>query len=153
MGKFDGSIEAKGDLIVGKGAHVECDYINVNSITVHGLVTAKIEAKGKVDLMSGSEVHGDIHAGRLRIADNVLFEGSCSMIDEGAETEIFDMTTAEIKTALRRGIRTDADEVSEITAAEDDKNGIGDETDGVSEKPVVEDSENGAGDETDGALV
>jgi cytoskeletal protein CcmA (bactofilin family) len=137
MGKFNGTIEAKGDLIVGQGASVECDHIYVNSITVHGLVNAKIRAEGKVDLLSGSEVHGDIRAGRLRIADSVLFEGSCSMINEGAEAEIFTMTTAEIKAALRPdvyGIRADTDDVSEKSAAEDSKDGedeAKDEPDGV----------------------
>jgi cytoskeletal protein CcmA (bactofilin family) len=104
MGKFNGTIEAKGDLIVGKGAQVECDHIVVNSITVHGMVTARIQAEDKVDLMTGSEVHGDIRAGRLRIADGVLFEGRCSMIDEGNEAEIFSLSTPEIKAALRPGI-------------------------------------------------
>jgi hypothetical protein len=51
--------------------------------------------------MQGSEVHGDIRAGRLRIADGVLFEGRCSMINEGNEAEIFSMSTPEIKAALR----------------------------------------------------
>ncbi|MDR2445306.1 MAG: polymer-forming cytoskeletal protein [Spirochaetaceae bacterium] len=101
MGRFNGTIEAKGDLIVGKGAQVDCDHIYVNSITVHGMVTSQINANDKVDLMSGSEVHGDIRAGRLRIADGVLFEGRCSMINEGSEAEIFSMSTPEIKAALR----------------------------------------------------
>lgn len=101
MGRFNGTIEAKGDLIIGKGAQVDCDHIYVNSITVHGMVISRINANDKVDLMSGSEVHGDIRAGRLRIADGVLFEGCCSMINEGNEAEIFSMSTPEIKAALR----------------------------------------------------
>ncbi|MDR3357158.1 MAG: polymer-forming cytoskeletal protein [Spirochaetaceae bacterium] len=101
MGRFTGTIEAKGDLIIGKGAQVECDHIYVNSITVQGTLRSMINAKDKVDLMSGSEVHGDIRAGRLRIADGVLFEGRCSMINEGNEAEIFSMSTPEIKAALR----------------------------------------------------
>jgi cytoskeletal protein CcmA (bactofilin family) len=104
MGKFNGTIEAKGDLIVGKGSQVECDHIYVNSLTVHGLVRAKIRAEDKVDLMSGSEVHGDVRAGRLRIADGVLFEGCCSMIDEGRDVDIFALSTPEIKAVLRPGI-------------------------------------------------
>jgi cytoskeletal protein CcmA (bactofilin family) len=134
MGKFNGTIEAKGDLIVGKGSYVECDHIYVNSITVHGMVRAKIKAEGKVDLMSGSEVHGDIRAGRLRIADGVLFEGSCSMINEGAEAEIFTMTTPEIKAALRPdvyGIRTDAEGVGGKPSAEDGKDDAENTPDGV----------------------
>jgi cytoskeletal protein CcmA (bactofilin family) len=101
MGRFNGTIEAKGDLIVGKGANVECDHIYVNSITVHGLVTAHIRAEDKVDMMQGSEVRGDIRAGRLRIADGVLFEGNCDMIDGDGDVDIFSLSTPEIKAALR----------------------------------------------------
>ncbi|MDR0383574.1 MAG: polymer-forming cytoskeletal protein [Spirochaetaceae bacterium] len=104
MGKFSGTIEAKGDLIVGKGAKVECDHIYVRSITAHGSVTAHIKAEDKVDLMQGSEVRGDIRAGRLRIADGVLFEGRCSMIDRDAGTELFSLSTPQIKAALRPDI-------------------------------------------------
>jgi cytoskeletal protein CcmA (bactofilin family) len=104
MGRFNGTIEAKGDLIIGKGALVECDHIYVNSVTVHGMVTAQIQAEDKVDLMTGSEVRGDIRAGRLRIADGVLFEGQCSMIKGDSDPEIFSLSTPEIKASLRPDI-------------------------------------------------
>jgi cytoskeletal protein CcmA (bactofilin family) len=113
MGRFNGTIEAKGDLIVGKGANVECDHIYVNSITVHGLVAAHIRAEDKVDMMQGSEVRGDVRAGRLRIADGVLFEGNCSMIDGDGDVEIFSLSTPEIKAALRPDVYTAHDEHSE----------------------------------------
>jgi cytoskeletal protein CcmA (bactofilin family) len=105
MGRFNGTIEAKGDLIIGKGAFVECDHIHVHSVTVQGMLTAQIQAEDKVDLMTGSEVRGDIRAGRLRIADGVLFEGQCSMINDSANNaEIFLLPTPEIKAALRPDI-------------------------------------------------
>jgi cytoskeletal protein CcmA (bactofilin family) len=113
MGRFSGTIEAKGDLVVGKGANVECDHIYVNSITVHGLVAAQIRAKDKVDLMQGSEVRGDIRAGRLRIADGVLFEGNCSMIDGDGDVEIFSLSTPEIKATLRPDVYSVRDEYPE----------------------------------------
>ncbi|MDR1363852.1 MAG: polymer-forming cytoskeletal protein [Spirochaetaceae bacterium] len=109
MGKFNGTIEAKGDLIVGKGALVDCDHIHVHSITVHGAVTADIIAEDKVDLNTGSEVHGDIRAGRLRIADGVLFEGCCSMIDNVCGVELFSLSTPEIKAVLRPDVRDTPD--------------------------------------------
>jgi cytoskeletal protein CcmA (bactofilin family) len=121
MGRFNGTIEAKGDLIVGRGAELDCDHIHVNSITVHGTVTSQINAKDKVDLMPGSEVHGDIRAGRLRIADGVMFEGRCSMINEGREAEIFSMSTPEIKAALRPdiyGAQAEAADPADQPAAE-----------------------------------
>ncbi|MDR1147819.1 MAG: polymer-forming cytoskeletal protein [Spirochaetaceae bacterium] len=124
MGKFNGTIEAKGDLIVGKGAQVSCDHIYVRSITVHGLVTADIKAEDKVDLTSGSEVHGDIRAGRLRIADGVLFDGCCSMIDNNGGIELFSLSTPEIKAVLRPDIYGTPEPVETVMAggAADDDN-------------------------------
>lgn len=102
-GKFNGTIEAQqGDLIVEKGAAVEADSIRVTNIAVYGSVTAPVHAGDKIDLYTGAEVRGDLVAGRLRIADGVLFEGKCSMIDTGKEVEIFSRPTAEIKAELRR---------------------------------------------------
>jgi cytoskeletal protein CcmA (bactofilin family) len=99
-GKFTGTIEAEGNLIVDKGAVVEADHIYVHSLTVHGQVAAEVHADDKVDLMTGACVRGDLTAGRLRIADGVLFEGQCSMINSDKDVEIFMRSANEIKTAL-----------------------------------------------------
>ncbi|MDR2490825.1 MAG: polymer-forming cytoskeletal protein [Spirochaetaceae bacterium] len=101
-GKFRGTIEAEGSLIVDKGANVEADHISVSAITVYGKVAASVKAEDKVDLFTGAEVHGDITAGRLRIADGVIFEGTCNMIDNDKEIEIFARPNEEIKAELTR---------------------------------------------------
>ncbi|GHV83403.1 hypothetical protein AGMMS50212_07430 [Spirochaetia bacterium] len=101
-GKFYGTIESPGNLIIDKGALVEADHIYVKSITVHGFVAADIRAEDKVDLMTGAQVKGDIAAGRLRIADGVLFEGQCCMTNAGKEVEIFARGTDEIKAELQQ---------------------------------------------------
>jgi cytoskeletal protein CcmA (bactofilin family) len=103
-GNFSGTIQAdKGELIVDKGASVEADLISVTSFTALGKVIAPIRALDKIDLCTGAEIHGDLVAGRLRIADGVLFEGKCSMIDDGKENiEIFARPASEIKAELRR---------------------------------------------------
>ena len=54
QGKFQGTIEASGALIVDKGAVVETDHISVTSLTVHGTVVGTINALDKVDMMSGA---------------------------------------------------------------------------------------------------
>jgi cytoskeletal protein CcmA (bactofilin family) len=101
QGKFTGTIEATGALIVDKGAVVEADSISVSSLIVYGTVIGTISAMDKVDMLTGAEVHGDISATRLRIADGVLFEGQCSMIRGEKETEIFFRSTEEIKAELQ----------------------------------------------------
>jgi cytoskeletal protein CcmA (bactofilin family) len=103
-GKFTGTIKAEGgDLIVDKGALVTADSISVTSLSVYGTVIAPVRAEDKIDLYTGAEVRGDLVAGRLRIADGVLFEGKCAMIDAEKEVEIFARPTAEVKAELRRG--------------------------------------------------
>jgi cytoskeletal protein CcmA (bactofilin family) len=101
QGKFFGTIESGGDLIVDKGAVVEADRINVRSLTVHGKVTAQVNADDKVDFLSGSQITGNITAGRIRIADGVIFEGSCNMVRSAGGVEIFSRPIDEIKNELR----------------------------------------------------
>jgi cytoskeletal protein CcmA (bactofilin family) len=101
-GKFKGTIEATGSLIVDKGAIVEADRILVTSLTVYGTVVAPVLAQDKVDMCSGAQVRGDITAARLRIADGVLFEGQCNMTGVEKEVEIFSRPIPEIKAELQR---------------------------------------------------
>jgi len=101
-GRFQGTIEASGALIVDKGAVVETDHISVASLIVHGTVIGEINALDKVDMLGGAEVRGDIRAARLRIADGVFFEGQCSMTGMDKDVEIFSRPTEEIKAELLR---------------------------------------------------
>jgi cytoskeletal protein CcmA (bactofilin family) len=102
QGKFKGTIEATGALIVDKGAVVEADHISAASLTVFGTVIGAVRAVDKIDMLSGAEVRGDLTAARLRIADGVLFEGQCSMTGVDKEVEIFSRPTEEIKAELQR---------------------------------------------------
>ena len=102
QGKFTGTIEATGALIVDKGAVVEADRISVASLTVYGTVVGAVHALDKIDMFPGAEVRGDVKAKRLRIADGVLFEGQCSMTNIERDVEIFSRPAEEIKAELQR---------------------------------------------------
>ncbi|MDR2070615.1 MAG: polymer-forming cytoskeletal protein [Treponema sp.] len=102
QGKFTGTIEATGALIVDRGAVVEADHISVSSLTVYGTVIGEVHAIDKIDMMSGAEVRGDITSVRLRIADGVQFEGECRMTSVEEDVEIFSRPTEEIKAELQR---------------------------------------------------
>jgi cytoskeletal protein CcmA (bactofilin family) len=104
QGKFKGTIEATGALIVDKGAVVEADHISVTSLIVYGKVIGTVKAVDRIDMFPGAELHGDIKAAHLRIADGVLFEGECSMIGVDKDVEIFSRPTEEIKAELQRSI-------------------------------------------------
>jgi len=102
QGRFKGTIEASGALIVDKGAVVEADRISVTSLMVYGTVVGAVHAVDRVDMFPGAEVRGDVTAARLRIADGVLFEGQCSMTGISKDVEIFSRPTEEIKSELQR---------------------------------------------------
>ena len=102
QGNFRGTIDATGDLIVDKDAVVEADHITVSSLTVYGNISGTVQAKDKVDMMTGAKVHGDVSAARLRIADGVLFDGKCKMTNVEKDIEIFHRPTEEIKADLQR---------------------------------------------------
>jgi cytoskeletal protein CcmA (bactofilin family) len=101
-GKFKGTIEATGALIVDKKATVDVDHVSVTSLTVHGNVSGQVRVVDKIDMLSGSQVRGDISASRLRIADGVLFEGQCSMTGTERESDIFSRPTQGIRADLQR---------------------------------------------------
>jgi cytoskeletal protein CcmA (bactofilin family) len=102
QGKFKGTIEATGALIVDKEAVVEADRISVKSLTVYGTVAGAVHAVDKIDMHAGANVRGDVTAARLRIADGVLFEGQCSMTTVEKDVEIFSRSAEEIKAELQR---------------------------------------------------
>ena len=102
QGKFRGTIEATGALIVDRGATVDVDHVSVTSLTIHGSVSGQVRAVDKVDMFNGSHVNGDVAASRLRIADGVLFEGQCSMTGTEREVEIFSRPTEDIRVDLQR---------------------------------------------------
>jgi cytoskeletal protein CcmA (bactofilin family) len=101
-GKFKGTIEATGALIVDKKATVDVDHVSVTSLIVHGSVSGQVRVVDKIDMLSGSQVKGDISASRLRIADGVFFDGQCSMTGTERESDIFSRPTQEIRADLQR---------------------------------------------------
>jgi len=102
QGKFKGTIDASGALIVDKEAVVEADRISVSSLTVYGTVVGAVHALDKIDLFTGAVVKGDLTGLRLRIADGVIFEGQCSMTSVEKDVDIFSRSTEEIKAELQR---------------------------------------------------
>ena len=99
-GKFHGTIKATGNLEIEKTAECEVDSMKANSIVISGKVKGNIEAKDRVELCKGSKVKGDISTSRLRIGDNVEFEGKITMLNEIPESDIFDVASNEYKNSL-----------------------------------------------------
>ena len=51
-------------------------------------------------MKSGSRIIGNITAGKIKIEDNVDFQGKVSMLDSMSENDLFSMNTADYKESL-----------------------------------------------------
>ncbi|MDR1748258.1 MAG: polymer-forming cytoskeletal protein, partial [Spirochaetaceae bacterium] len=59
-GHFEGTIHARGALVIVKSAVCKVDQIQAASITIEGKVTGNLEATDRVEMKSGSEIHGNV---------------------------------------------------------------------------------------------
>ncbi len=100
-GKFTGKIVAPtGDLEIAKNAECNVESINVNSLVISGSVKGNLNASERIEICAGSSVNSDITTARLRIANNVDFNGQVSMIEEEPDVDLFSVASNEYKQAL-----------------------------------------------------
>ncbi len=99
-GKFNGTIKATGDLEIEKTAICKVDTINANSLVISGKVTGNMHVPERVEMCSGSKVSGDVVTSRIRIADNVEFDGQVTMLDSVPDVDLFSVASAEYKKAM-----------------------------------------------------
>jgi cytoskeletal protein CcmA (bactofilin family) len=99
-GKFNGKIHATGDLEIAKNAVCTIDKISARSVVISGSVQGNIEASERVEICSGSTVIGDIVTARIRIANNVNFEGQVTMLDKEPDIDLFSVASSEYKKAM-----------------------------------------------------
>lgn len=104
-GKFNGRIKATGNLEIAKDAICTVEKISAKSIIISGSVTGDIEASERVEICNGGAVKGDILTARIRIENNVEFDGEISMLDSIPEENLFASASNEYKQAMV--LRTD----------------------------------------------
>lgn len=99
-GKFNGRIKSTGNLEIAKDSICTVEKMTAKSIVISGSVTGDIEATDRVEICSGGSVVGDIITARLRIENNVNFEGQITMLDKIPDENIFTSSSAEFKQSL-----------------------------------------------------
>jgi len=90
-GSFKGKIVSKGYLIIGEKARVRAD-IKANSIVIAGEVKGNVEARERLEMLPSGKLYGNIKTKKLKMADGVVFEGSCEMLGQtgrGADVKEF----------------------------------------------------------------
>ncbi len=99
-GKFNGTINATGDLEIEKTAVCKVDTINANSLVISGKITGNMLVPERVEMCSGSKVQGDVVTSHIRIADNVEFDGQVTMLDSVPDVDLFSVASDEYKKAM-----------------------------------------------------
>jgi len=85
-GKFDGNLDTKGSLTIGRTATVSGDIIGDN-IILGGRVKGKVIAKERLTLLPTAVVEGEIFPVKLNVAEGAIFEGRCSMLHDFLNVE------------------------------------------------------------------
>lgn len=85
-GRFEGNLEAKGNLTIGHTAVVCADILGDN-IIIAGRVRGKITARERLTLLPTAIVEGDVYPAKLNIAEGAILEGRCSMLHDFLNAE------------------------------------------------------------------
>lgn len=104
-GKFKGRIKSTGNLEIARDAICTVEKISAKSIIISGSVTGDIEASERVEICNGGSVKGDILTCRIRIENNVDFEGQITMLEKMPEENLFASASNEYKQGMV--LRTD----------------------------------------------
>ena len=81
-GRVKGQVSATDSLVIGKEGEIEGE-VRVKNAIVGGRIKGKVFASGKVVLEAKSTFHGELKTSKLVIDEGAIFEGMCSMTDDG----------------------------------------------------------------------
>lgn len=81
-GKVMGRVDCDGCVVVGKKGIVEAD-INSADVVINGEVTGNVRAERRIEITEGGKMSGDITSPSVVMAEGVIFQGLCNMVDSG----------------------------------------------------------------------
>jgi len=93
-GRFEGSLDTLGSLVVGANAVVKAQ-ITGETITVSGKVTGNVLAKRQLTILPPGQVLGDIQTPILEVGKGAILQGNCRMNIEAQGSGRREMLTAE----------------------------------------------------------
>lgn len=83
-GRFEGTLNTKGNLMIGEQAVVNAD-IKGESIIIAGKVNGTVYALKELKLIAPAAVVGDIDTPLLSVAEGAMFDGTCRMLSKTAQ--------------------------------------------------------------------
>ena len=86
-GVFEGTITAKGDVLIGPSSRVQAD-INGRNVTIAGDISGNVSVIEKLELLSGASLKGDIKVKKLVIEEGAVFKGVSETRDDNFKTNL-----------------------------------------------------------------
>jgi len=84
LGKFEGTITAKGELHIADGASCKA-VVEANRVTVDGTIDGNVTARERCELTAKARMKGDLVATRLLVAEGATFNGHVTVGADAAK--------------------------------------------------------------------
>lgn len=100
-GKFKGTIESPGFLLVETGAEIVAN-INVGTLVVRGLIRGDVIAGERLEILDGGEIIGNLKCANLVMFEGSGYRGRCEMLADPVGIDIFSMSQEVLKRTISR---------------------------------------------------
>ncbi|MFZ5816192.1 MAG: bactofilin family protein [Bacillota bacterium] len=77
-GYLEGTVIHNGDLVVGPKGRIVAN-VKSKGLAMSGEVRGDIEVEGKLELLPGARLHGDVKCGHLVVHEGAVFQGRSNM--------------------------------------------------------------------------
>ena len=77
-GKFEGSIETQGKVLVSEGGELKAE-VKANNVTLEGRLVGNLAAKDRVELKASARMEGDVRAAKLLVVEGATVVGRCEV--------------------------------------------------------------------------
>ncbi len=77
-GKFEGTLDTKGNLTIGESAQVQADIVG-EGVEICGKVSGDVVATSRLSLTKTAYLVGNIQTPRLSVAEGAVLQGKCEM--------------------------------------------------------------------------
>ncbi|HZK20356.1 MAG TPA: polymer-forming cytoskeletal protein, partial [Treponemataceae bacterium] len=81
-----------------------------DSIVIAGKVTGAAKAYGKLEMVSGSSIGGNVETSLLRIDDKVHFQGKVKMLEQIHDVDVFSVSPSDYKKMVAGNVEIEIEE-------------------------------------------
>ena len=92
-GKLKGKVVSDHTLIVGESGQVDAE-IDCAVVSIKGMVSGRVHAHQRIELLSGARVQATLVSPRLVIEEGAVFQGQCDMGAAAAKGAVVPMGSA-----------------------------------------------------------